>query len=144
MAYEYCFKMYIQCLFRHFAVPPHLQEDVWRSVRTSLDRRSHRLKHLIRARQSTGFRTSTPISDLLEGLDQLENGADRQIVIWLSRNACINRFSEIVQSFIWIIFSNSIYSREIALNLLFTSCLRCSCLHCLVLSLQSDHKWVNF
>ncbi|XGW12722.1 hypothetical protein V3C99_013408 [Haemonchus contortus] len=70
-----------KCLFRHYAVPPHLQEDVWRSVRTSLDRRSHRLKHLIRARQSTGFRTSTPISDLLEGLDQLENGADRQIVI---------------------------------------------------------------
>ncbi|VDO24883.1 unnamed protein product [Haemonchus placei] len=70
-----------KCLFRHYAVPPHLQEDVWRSVRASLDNRSLRLKHLIRARQRTGFRTSTPISDLLEGLDQLENGPDRQIVI---------------------------------------------------------------
>ncbi|KAK6037801.1 hypothetical protein COOONC_24695 [Cooperia oncophora] len=57
-----------KCLFRHFSVPPNLQEDVWRSARTSLNGRSGRLRRMIRAKQISGFRTSTPVSDLLEGL----------------------------------------------------------------------------
>ncbi|KAK5977281.1 hypothetical protein GCK32_005007 [Trichostrongylus colubriformis] len=69
-----------KCLFRHFAVPRNLQDDVWRSVRHSLDMRGARLRQMMRTKQITGFRTSTPVSDLLEGLGYFNSTTEKEVV----------------------------------------------------------------
>ncbi|KAK5984464.1 hypothetical protein GCK32_021941 [Trichostrongylus colubriformis] len=74
------FSMDFQCLFRHFSVPRNLQDDVWRSVRHSLDKRGARIRQMMRTKQITGFRTSTPVSDLLQELGYFNSTTEKEVV----------------------------------------------------------------